>query len=288
MIKALHYFIRRKTMMKKLAKLTALLAVAALLFGAVGCSDDDDDDIAVTGVTLDKETASIKVDEKVTLTATVAPADATNKTVTWSSSDESKATVKDGVVTGVAAGTATITVTTEDGSKTAVCEVTVTTGTVIGDPVTATWDFSTSPEGFPTNDSKEDAISDFPLAPADGSGAKLTATGRWKYNDSLQPQATSNVTVADAASWLERDEKHLTLTLEGDATVTISYAGAGGIGPKRFVAVLDANNVVLFGTPADGIDSKVTLDKELSLTKGTYAIALNGARIFAIKCASAK
>ena len=131
MIKALHYFIRRKTMMKKLAKLTTLLAAAALLFGAVGCSDDDDDDIAVTGVTLDQKTASIKVGENVTLTATVAPADATNKTVTWSSSDESKATVKDGVVTG----TAMITVTTEDGSRTAACEVTVTTGTVSGDPV---------------------------------------------------------------------------------------------------------------------------------------------------------
>ena len=113
-------------MMKKLAKLTALLAVAALLFGAVGCSDDDDDDIAVTGVTLDKPTASVKVGGTVTLTATVAPANATNKTVTWSSSNPSTATVNDGVVTGVAAGTATITVTTEDGNKTAVCAVAVT------------------------------------------------------------------------------------------------------------------------------------------------------------------
>ena len=61
-----------------------------------------------------------------TLTATVAPADATNKTVTWSSSDDTIATVADGVVTGVAAGTATITVTTQDGGFTDTAEITVT------------------------------------------------------------------------------------------------------------------------------------------------------------------
>jgi uncharacterized protein YjdB len=56
----------------------------------------------------------------------VAPTDATNKEVSWSTSDAAKATVENGKVTGVAAGTATITVTTEDGDKTASCAVTVT------------------------------------------------------------------------------------------------------------------------------------------------------------------
>ena len=83
--------------------------------------------VAVTGVTVSPESDSIQVSETLTLTATVAPADATNKTVTWSSSDESVATVTDGVVTGVAAGTATITATTQDGGFTDTCEVTVTT-----------------------------------------------------------------------------------------------------------------------------------------------------------------
>lgn len=82
--------------------------------------------VAVTGVTLDKTTAELTVGEgTVTLAATVAPADAANKTVTWTSSDETVATVADGVVTPVAAGEATITVTTQDGTKTAVCVVTV-------------------------------------------------------------------------------------------------------------------------------------------------------------------
>lgn len=82
--------------------------------------------VAVTGVTLNKSTASIVVGNDTTLIATVAPATATDKAVTWSTSDGTIASVSNaGVVTGVAAGTATITCTTHDGNKTATCEVTV-------------------------------------------------------------------------------------------------------------------------------------------------------------------
>ena len=77
--------------------------------------------VAVTGVTLDKSEAALKIGETATLKATVAPENATNKNVSWTSSDEAVATVKDGVITAVAAGKATITVTTEDGQKTARC-----------------------------------------------------------------------------------------------------------------------------------------------------------------------
>lgn len=83
--------------------------------------------VHATGVTLDKTSASVKLGKTLTLTANVAPEDAANKNVTWSSSDPSVATVSDGVVTGVATGNAKITVTTEDGSHTASCTVTVTT-----------------------------------------------------------------------------------------------------------------------------------------------------------------
>lgn len=83
--------------------------------------------VHATGVTLDKTLASVKQGKTITLTATVEPADAVNKNVTWSSNDASVATVNNGVVTGVATGNAKITVTTEDGSHTASCTVTVTT-----------------------------------------------------------------------------------------------------------------------------------------------------------------
>ncbi|WP_405132503.1 Ig-like domain-containing protein [Paenibacillus sp. FSL H8-0175] len=77
-------------------------------------------DVIVTGVTLDKPTLSLTEGEAGdTLSAVIAPADATNKTVNWSSSDETVATVVNGVVTPVGVGTAIITVTTTDGSFTA-------------------------------------------------------------------------------------------------------------------------------------------------------------------------
>mgnify|MGYP002510661414 CR=1 FL=1 len=83
--------------------------------------------VPVTGVTLDKTTLSLEAGEEETLTATVEPTNATNKTVAWSSSDDTVATVDtNGKVTAVKAGTATITVTTADGNKTATCAVTVT------------------------------------------------------------------------------------------------------------------------------------------------------------------
>ena len=82
--------------------------------------------VSVTGVTLDKSTAEIEEGSTTTLTATVAPINASNKTVIWSTSNSSVATVSDGVVTAVSEGEATITATTQDGSFADTCAVTVT------------------------------------------------------------------------------------------------------------------------------------------------------------------
>src|SRR5665648_571856 len=82
--------------------------------------------VAVTGVTLDQASMPLTAGEATgTLVVTVAPAAATNKSVTWSSSAPEAAAVVDGVVTPIAEGTATITVTTVDGGFTATCELTV-------------------------------------------------------------------------------------------------------------------------------------------------------------------
>lgn len=79
--------------------------------------------VAVEKVTLDKTSAELTVGDTATLKASVTPDNATDKTVTWTSSDDSVASVKDGVVTAVKAGTATITA--KSGDKTATCTVTV-------------------------------------------------------------------------------------------------------------------------------------------------------------------
>ena len=86
----------------------------------------DPETVAVSSVSLDKTTLDLPRLESYTLKATINPSDATNKNVTWKSSDESIATVDaNGKVTAVKVGKATITVTTVDGGKTATCEVTV-------------------------------------------------------------------------------------------------------------------------------------------------------------------
>ena len=83
-------------------------------------------EIPVTGVTLVPHTLSLQVGQTGTLTATVAPEDATDRSVTWHSSNESVAKVVNGTVIAMAAGTATITVTTRDGGFEAHCSVDVT------------------------------------------------------------------------------------------------------------------------------------------------------------------
>lgn len=83
--------------------------------------------IPVTGVTLDKATATVAAGASLTLTPTIAPASATNRGVTWTSSTPGNVMVTNkGVITGLTPGTSTITVKTTDGAKTATCVVTVT------------------------------------------------------------------------------------------------------------------------------------------------------------------
>lgn len=80
-------------------------------------------DVAVTEVKITSTKTEVSAGETITLEATVSPENATDKTITWTSSDEAAATVKDGVVTGVKAGT--VTITAKAGKKTATVDVTV-------------------------------------------------------------------------------------------------------------------------------------------------------------------
>lgn len=81
--------------------------------------------VAVTGVSLSSSSLTLSSGESSRLTPTIVPSNATNKNVTWSSSNPDVATVSGGVVSAVASGTTNITVTTQDGGFTARCVVTV-------------------------------------------------------------------------------------------------------------------------------------------------------------------
>lgn len=88
---------------------------------------DEEKNVAVTGVKLNKSTEIMQVGDKLSLVATIEPTGATNKNVKWTTSNSNVATItEEGIITAVAEGETTITVTTEDGNYTASCDITVT------------------------------------------------------------------------------------------------------------------------------------------------------------------
>ena len=104
----------------------------ALAVAFTGCQGSDPDEpekpkeVKVTGISLDKTGIEMVEGETATLTATVTPSDATNKSITWTSNAPGIAEVNDnGKVTAIKAGEATITATTKDGGKTATCKIKV-------------------------------------------------------------------------------------------------------------------------------------------------------------------
>lgn len=113
--------------MKKMLRIAAALAALLAMTNFIGCKNDDDDGgdetVAVTEVKITSTVKEVTAGKTITLEATVSPENATSKTVTWTSDNNEVATVKDGVVTGVKAGEATITASA--GGKTATVKVTV-------------------------------------------------------------------------------------------------------------------------------------------------------------------
>ena len=132
--------------MKNLIPLLCSLWIVAALF--VSCSKSEPDNpnppakppqqeqsqqVAVTSVSITPDTLELTQGESKTLTATVSPANATNKGVTWSSSNTAVATVNNGAVSAVGAGSATITVKTLDGNFTAKCTIVVKEKQITGE-----------------------------------------------------------------------------------------------------------------------------------------------------------
>ena len=144
--------------------------------------------VGVTGIIISKTAVSLKVGETETLSAVITPSDASDSSVTWSSSDESIVKVsKTGVTTAVKAGKATITVTSNSNSSiAAACVVTVTSTPAAEQPSTGTTSPSpsTTPTVTPTPTESKDEISSVPVTGTkqadgtfkDGNGNKITSS----------------------------------------------------------------------------------------------------------------
>lgn len=165
--------------------------------------------IAVTSVSLSSNSETIKVGKTVTLTPTISPSDATNKNVTWTSSNTSIATVSGGTVTGVAAGTATITVKTVDGNKTATCTVVVQAS---GGEETFSITYTDLPTAYQTGSTVYTA----------DSGIKFQAYNCANYSSKMQFKASSGYlqTTEDLVlqSLTINDRESNTLTVYGSNT----------------------------------------------------------------------
>ena len=130
-------------MKRKILKSIVVAMVCTLVLFA--CKKQYIDDIFVTGVTLNLSVSTLEIGGTLELIPTIEPEDADDLTVNWTSSNSTVATVNNnGIVTAISPGTATITVTTQDGEFTANCVVTVAFATITLNKTTLTMQVSTT------------------------------------------------------------------------------------------------------------------------------------------------
>lgn len=108
------------------------ITMACLLLALINnCSDDGDaqqpqSNVPVSGISMNSNAETVYTANTIQLTATIMPSNATNKDITWSTTNDLIASVNQfGLVTGISEGTSTITATTVDGNKTDNCLITV-------------------------------------------------------------------------------------------------------------------------------------------------------------------
>ena len=254
---------------------------------------DQQGTIHVTSVSLDKASLELTEGETAQLTATVLPDNATNKNVTWSTSNASIATVDaNGLVTAVSAGTAVITVTTEDGTKTASCTVTVTV------PVTGVT-LSQTQASLYYNRTPNTLTLTATVAPDNATNKDVT----WTSSDSTVATVDQNGLVTALA----RGTAVITATTAdggktASCTVTVSRYSSGGGSTTYAVTAPDVENgtvrvspsrasrgttVTITVTPDEGyeLESLTVLDSrdnEIALTDkgdGKYTFTMPSGRV---------
>ena len=166
---------------------------------------------AVTGVSLNTTSYDEMVTgDTYTLSATVTPDTATDKSVSWSSNDTSVVTVNNGVVTAVGAGSATVTVTTTDGNKTASCTFTVEDPVIDAEAIGIT---TNAPENFYVGDAQ--ITLEAQITPADTTNKTIT----WS---SSAPEVASVVAETGVVTPLAKGTAVITAKTHNNKTDTIT------------------------------------------------------------------
>lgn len=232
--------------------------------------------IPVTSVALDQEELSLVAGENETLTASILPLVASNQKVTWTSSDDTVATVdENGVVTAVSAGAAVITVTTEDGGLTATCTVAVTPKPSSG---SSDRDDSSSTPSYPvTAPDKADngSVSVSPKNAIQGSAVTVKVTPDSGY-------VVDRVTVTDnrgnEVKLTQKGVGTYTFTMPaGQVTVTAAFAPAAEQSPFRDVSASDYYYAAVLWAYQKGVTQGVSASAfapSAPCTRGQMAIFL--------------
>ena len=227
--------------------------------------------VSVESVTLSSRALTLNVGGSSILTATVTPDNVEDRSVVWMSSDSRVATVVDGVVTAVGPGTATITVSTVDGGKTATCTVTVrgeiagieldrsSVSMTAGDSVTL--EYSLLPEGtggytvsWSSSDTSVATVSNGRITAVGPGTATITATV-----GGTQLSAVCSVTVVGSST-----ETGTTTEENDDGSVTTTVTEE-----------IDAGD----GTSVGKVTETTTMDGSATSTVTTYTVETDGSRV---------
>lgn len=263
-------------------KITALKSGKVTITAKSGtCSAECEVTVSVNteSITLDKTTLSLSVGETAQLTATVKPDDATDKTVAWSSSDESVAKVDNGKVTALKSGKATVTA--ECGGRTAECAITVTVpvSSITLDKTTlslAVGETATLAATVKPDDATDKTVawssSDESVASVDN--GKVTALKSGKATITAKSggkTAECAVTVAVPVSSITLDKTALSLAIGETATLTAT------------VKPDDATDKTVVWSSSDESIAKVDNGKVMALKIGS-AIVTATAASFSVSC----